>query len=55
LSTPLYRYEKPPGDVLEGAVFAFVLGTDPELLLVLEARRDEGATVWQYALARMTG
>ena len=41
LSQPLYRYESTDPDVLDGALFAFVTsaGTDPEALLVIEARR----------------
>jgi hypothetical protein len=58
LPQPLYRYESSDPDVLDGAVFAFVssAGTDPEVLLVLEARRsaDKGEPVWQYGLARFT-
>jgi hypothetical protein len=58
LPQPLYRYESTDPDVLDGAVFAFVssAGTDPEVLVVLEARRPAGgaAPSWQYALARFT-
>ena len=43
LSQPLFRYEKPEGDVIDGALFAFVTsaGTDPEVVLALEARKIE--------------
>jgi hypothetical protein len=58
LPQPLYRYESTDPDVLDGAVFAFVssAGTDPEVLLVLEARRpgDQAEPVWHYGLARFT-
>lgn len=58
LPKPLYRYESTDPDTLDGAVFTFVTsaGTDPEILLVLEARKPAaGASpVWQYALARFT-
>ena len=51
LPQPLYRYESTDPDVLDGAVFAFVTsaGTDPEAILVLEARKDPGASApkWQ--------
>ncbi len=58
LTQPLYRYKSTDPDVLDGALFAFVTsaGTDPEALLVLEARKT-GATnapVWHYAVARFT-
>ena len=41
-------------DLIDGALFAFVQGTDPEVLLLLEARRDEAVASWHYGLARMT-
>jgi hypothetical protein len=54
LSTPVYRYQDDATGVDEGAVFAFVHGTDPELLLVLEHRSSAGSSGWYYALAPMT-
>lgn len=49
LSKPIYRSpEKSAADV---AVFAFVQGTDPEAILLVEANGDKE---WKYALARMT-
>ena len=53
LSQPIYRYEKTEGDLVDGALFAFALGTDPEALLVLEDRVVDGVPRWHYALARM--
>ena len=58
LTQPIYRYEisdeKSP--VVDGAVFCFVwtAGTDPEVLLVLEARRTDQGVQWYYAPARFT-
>ena len=58
LPQPLYRYESTDPEVLDGAVFAFVTsaGTDPEVILVLEARKPAGGgePAWQYAAARFT-
>lgn len=54
LPTPVYRYSAPDAGVIEGAVFAYVHGTDPELLLILEARREGDVSGWYYALAAMT-
>ena len=51
LSQPIYRYESTPAD---GALFAFVLTTDPEALLLIEAREEKGQPAWHYAFARMT-
>ncbi len=58
LTQPVYRYEIPPGrtDVIDGGLFAFVHTTDPEVLLLIEARAPEkgGPPEWHYALARMS-
>jgi len=53
LTQPLYRYEPARDDVLDGALFAFVEGTDPEVLLLIEARQAGERFQWQYALARL--
>jgi hypothetical protein len=54
LPTPIARYGGAGTKVVDGALFAFVEGTDPEVFLFLEARPGEGGMVWQYALAPMT-
>jgi hypothetical protein len=52
LTQPLYRYEPVERGVLDGAIFSFAVGTDPEVLLALEARKVKDAMQWEYALAR---
>jgi hypothetical protein len=60
LPRQLYRYdvkaaEATHPDLRDGAVFAFVQGTDPEVLLLLEAvAEDDRRLGWQYAFARAT-
>lgn len=54
LPRPLYRYETKEGAVIDGAVFGFVMGTDPESLLLIEALDEEGRQRWQFAFARRT-
>jgi hypothetical protein len=58
LSQPIYRYEisDETGSIVDGAVFAFVwtAGTDPEVLIVIEAKRTEQGIRWYYAPARFT-
>ena len=55
LTKPLYRYANPQGDVIDGALFAFALGTDPEVFLLLEAHRDkQGRPEWQFGCTRDT-
>jgi hypothetical protein len=41
MTQPLYRYQPERPDVIDGALFAFVTGTDPEVLLMIEARRRD--------------
>jgi hypothetical protein len=55
LPRPLYQYEiQTPQDVLDGALFAFASGTDPEAVLVIEAVGASGQYHWEYAFARRT-
>jgi hypothetical protein len=58
LPQPLARYQSTDPDVLDGGVFAFVTsaGTDPEALLVVEARKPSagGDPIWHYAIGRFT-
>ena len=58
LPKPLYRYESTDPDLVDGAVFAYVTsaGTDPEIILVLEARKaaDASSPTWSFAVARFT-
>jgi hypothetical protein len=54
LPRPLYRYEPRDESLIDGAVFAFVMGTDPESLLLIEAVHDNDTSRWQYAFARRT-
>ena len=52
LPQPLYRYDQPNGDAIDGALLALVTdaGTDPEVLLLLEARKEG----WHYAVVRFS-
>ena len=56
LTQPLHRNEKTTGDVLDGALFTFVTGTDPELMLVIEARpaAKDAKPGWYYDAGRFT-
>lgn len=57
LPQPLFRYGEDvaaPG-VVDGALFAWVESTDPEVLLLLEARAEAGEEAeWYFAFARMS-
>lgn len=50
LSQPVFRYESEP----DGALFAFVQGTDPEVLMTIDVRPGEGGPAWHYAFGRMS-
>jgi hypothetical protein len=55
LTQPVFRYEPPGGIVRDGAIFAYsadVVVTDPDALLILEARQANGQLRWEYAFAR---
>lgn len=55
LNQPLYQYDDAADDVLGGALFAFVgYVTDPEILLLIEARETAGGPAWCYAAARFS-
>ncbi len=56
LPRPLYRYDKPQGDVIDGALMALVsdAGTDPEIILILEARKEADGTKWYYRAVRLS-
>ncbi len=56
LATPLHRYQDPAQGILDGAVFAFANGTNPEVLWIIEAHSTAGApATWQFGLVQMTG
>lgn len=56
LPQPLFRYESSDPAIADGAVFAYVTsaGTDPEVLLLIEARLADEKPQWQYAVARFS-
>src|SRR5262245_31187209 len=59
LPRPLYRYDikaatETHPNLRDGALFAFVQGTDPEVLLLVEAVVAGDRSRWQYAFARAT-
>lgn len=50
LPTPVYRYKELPPGVIDGAVFSFALGTDPEVFVIIEARSAAGKKNWYFAI-----
>lgn len=54
LPQPLMRYSSHSAEVIDGALFAFVQATDPELILMIESRKTADGPRWHYSAARFT-
>jgi hypothetical protein len=54
-ATPAFRYQSAGHGVLDGALFAFGKGTDPDAFLMIEARGKKDDPQWHYAFARFNG
>lgn len=56
LPAPLYRYPTAKTGVVDGALFTFVstAGTDPEVLLLIEAKEEGGKRRWEFACGRFS-
>ncbi|MFK8110643.1 MAG: hypothetical protein AB8B91_00490 [Rubripirellula sp.] len=54
LAQPIYRYHSERHRVTDGAMFAFVMGTDPELILMIEAVESGDGHEWRFAAAPLT-
>jgi len=53
LSQPVYRYSEAE-EILDGGLFIFAIGTDPDVNLLIEAYRDGRGSRYRYALAPVT-
>jgi len=54
LAKPVFRYADPDLGIIDGALWAFVHGTDPEVFVLLEARETRASREWQIGMAPMT-
>jgi len=55
LPQPIDRYSDANSGLIDGAIFIFANTTNPEVLLLIEARRHgEGLPAWSYAAAKLT-
>jgi hypothetical protein len=55
LSHPIDRYADRASGLVDGAIFAYANGTNPEVLLMIEARRQgDGPPGWTYAAAPLS-
>jgi hypothetical protein len=53
LPKPLHRYDAERTKTLDGGLFAFVIGTDPELMLLLECDTAAEKPEWRFGIGRM--
>jgi hypothetical protein len=54
LAQPVHRYQQASVGLLDGAVFVLANGTNPEVLLLVEALgKPKAGSRWQYGLARL--
>lgn len=53
MAAPLHKYEATDGSGRDGAMFALVTTTDPEILLLIESRKVKERREWVWAAARM--
>lgn len=53
LPRPLYRYDAKQTKTLDGGLFAFVLGTDPELMVLIECDTAARNPEWRFGVTRM--
>jgi len=52
LPQPVHRYDAATAGLLDGALFVFANGTNPEVFLLLEAVKQNDRLFWQYGAAR---
>ncbi len=56
LQRPLYAYRDEANGILDGGLFTLANGTNPEILLFIEARVDpknSAKRLWQFAVGRL--
>ena len=56
LPRPIHRYADPAAGLVDGAIYVFANGTNPEVILLIEARRDGASPpAWAYGFTRTAG
>ncbi len=53
LSQPLYRYDESNKEA-DGGIFAYVIGNDPELLILIECGLTQNDSGWKFRFAQST-
>ena len=54
LRQPVHRYADVERGIIDGAIFSYVLGTDPEANLLLEAYNTDGGPRWRFTFSPQT-
>jgi len=55
LPSPVYRYHDEEIGLIDGALFIFAHGTNPEALAVIECRRRDSGPTWSYGFLPLAG
>lgn len=55
MPAPLLRYSSASNKIIDGALFAFAQGTNPEAIVLIEAVETANGRVWRAAPSRLTG
>lgn len=55
VSKPIHQFDiEKPDNTLSGALFVYCQGTDPELILAIEAQKQDEVFAWHFAAASFT-
>jgi hypothetical protein len=55
LPRPIYRYKDVENGLIDGALFNFAHGTNPEVLALIECRKGSSGPVWSYGFLPLAG
>jgi hypothetical protein len=55
LPSPVYRYQDEEIGLIDGALFNFAHGTNPEALVVIESRKETSGPTWSYGFLPLAG
>jgi hypothetical protein len=55
LPRPVYRYQDDEAGLIDGALFNFAHGTNPEIFAVIECRKEASGSVWSYGFLPLAG
>jgi hypothetical protein len=55
LPQPVHRYQDPAADLIDGALFIYAHGTNPEAIALIECRRETAQPMWSYGFLPLAG